>query len=252
MIPDVVRRLQLEAVSRHLVDIAPRVPDGLTEHVLERAVAWSRCRDADPRDVPRVLAGHEIRRREPVDFGEIGTTAGTSKLTRVIEPAGVRCFTFSGERLTLPNDFQRHCEAARVIKLGFHRALGGCSDVMEQALAILVAAHERGARVHAHVADFAGSADAYLWALSPGRRTMAPSAKILIHGGHLAVFGDAGQLREAAMRLEADDEATASRLAVRCGRSTAEVRQWMRSGQDSVFDAGAAVLAGLADSIMEE
>lgn len=80
---------------------------------------------------------------------------------------------------------------------------------------------------------------------------MAPTARLLLHQAHRAVFGDASQLRQAAEDLEKWEIEHVERMARRTGQPANVVRSWYQPGHDVTFDAKSALGCGLIDAIVE-
>jgi ATP-dependent protease ClpP protease subunit len=174
------------------------------------------------------------------------------ELARVLAGAGVKprlqndtlVVSLSGELLGVPDMLVAMAGSAKAIRFNINSCLGGSLPAVDAMLKLV------GSKpCSAHVAAFAGSASAMLVALTPGKRSMAPSASMLFHAPHVAAFGSSAELRRQADELDRLSDEAAARLAKRTGQSV----RWCRSlldGRDYTFTAVEAKRRGLVDEIL--
>jgi ATP-dependent Clp protease, protease subunit len=107
---------------------------------------------------------------------------------------------------------------------------------------------EHKATVTTHVDGIAASIASVI-AMAGERIEISESGFLMIHDAWTIAIGNAEELRAVADRVDATSANIADLYAARCGKSVAQVRDWMKA--ETWFNGKDAVAAGLCDAIAE-
>jgi ATP-dependent protease ClpP protease subunit len=239
-------RQSCAAISAHLLALATTFPsEQLRKEGLLRSLFWmGHSKAITPEQAQARLLGYTATEPQSAQVND--------ELARVLAGGGVKprlrndtCIVnLSGELLGVPESLAMLAGSAKAFRFNIHTCLGGSLPAVDAMLKLV------GSKpCSAHVAAFAGSASAMLVALTPGKRSMAPSASMLFHAPHVAAFGSSAELRRQADELDRLSDEAAARLAKRTGQSV----RWCRSlldGRDCTFSADEARRRGLVDEIL--
>ena len=152
-------------------------------------------------------------------------------------PFGVTAGDFVSELAAVNGDIELHVNSP-----------GG--DVFD-ALTIFNTLKQRSGAVAVIVDGLAASAASFIaQAASPGKLSMAPHARMMIHDGFGVAMGNAADMRQTADLLDEISEDIASMYAARSGKPADYWRGKMRS--ETWFSDRQAVAEGLADGIVGE
>lgn len=192
-------------------------------------------------------AAAEARRQRELDaacaeLGRIATAAGVHVAAGF--PDGSAVVTIAGELLALPDRWAERIGAARRLTL----KLATPGGAVEVALAMLPPLWDHPSTT-GFVRTFTASAGTWLLQ-GCRRRLMHPGAKLMLHAPTVCLIATAGELRRAAAELDRGNRQLCRWLAARTGQPARRVARWL-AGPDFVFDAPAALAAGLVDAIEE-
>jgi ATP-dependent protease ClpP protease subunit len=151
-------------------------------------------------------------------------------------------YQLRGEILSLPD--LALMRTADHVRLEVEYSGGGD---LRAAMRLLEVLAERGAS--SHVVGCAESSAALVSILAPGQRTIARTARLVLHRPTLVLYGDSSALHEHAAWLDQITADLAGALSIRCNQPPETVESWLTPGVDVAFDAEGAVEAGLADAI---
>ncbi|KIA81440.1 hypothetical protein QR66_04755 [Chromobacterium piscinae] len=115
------------------------------------------------------------------------------------------------------------------------------------ARAIIAALRASGARVIAHIDGLAASAATFI-AVNCDEVRMADGGFFMIHQASAPVWGNAGELRDAAEVLDKIDATIVNDYARRTGAEAQQIRDWMAA--ETWFTAEEAKTAGFVDAIV--
>lgn len=138
--------------------------------------------------------------------------------TAWVEPAGDGVVLgFDGVLLDIPDPVRLAVGLdVGAIHVDVYSGDGGSAFAAAELVGLLTARALAGVRVTAHVRGQAASAHAELIALVPGKRSMAASARLMLHAPRMpALLGSEDELRQAAEVLAATRSLMAERLARR-------------------------------------
>lgn len=182
----------------------------------------------------------QIPDRRPEDGRGICSDLSLTGMT--LERDGARLVVnMSDNLLALPEAIRVELTGDGPVELRFDNAMGGDADAAMAVLELLQG------RPVVSVVKYAASAHALVAACHAGHRRIHRDGALVLHAPATAVLGDWRECRRAARRLRKITEDWVGRLVERTGRPEGEVAGWFCG--NTVFDAQAAIDAGLADEL---
>lgn len=166
------------------------------------------------------------------------------KITNLADKAELYLYDEIGGYGIGAHDFISELNSVQANQIDLHiNSVGG--EVF-QGFAIYQALKDHPANVTTYVDSLAASIASVI-AMAGDEIVMANNAQMMIHDGHVAIQGNAGDLRKMIDQLERCSDNIASVYAERCGGETSAWREAMKA--ESWYSADEAVTAGLADRV---
>lgn len=235
------------AVARFLRERAASCPPACdTQRWRAAAEAWA-TGDVDP-------CGSLWKRLHGIPTPAALREVQTETRTAWVEPAGDGVVLgFDGVLLDIPDPVRLAVGLdVGAIHVDVYSGDGGSAFAAAELVGLLTARALAGVRVTAHVRGQAASAHAELIALVPGKRSMAASARLMLHAPRMpALLGSEDELRQAAEVLAATRSLMAERLARRTGQPLEVVSGWLKTG-DRWFSSADALACGLVDELIPD